>query len=491
MPHQVFVSYATEGQGGSRAGLLGSRDRGVACWIAPRDIPPGQSYAAAIVGATHDARHFVLVLPRRANDSRHIENEVERAFSQHLAIHPLRVEPIQLNSELEYFLSRPQWFDLFGGPIEERVRQFARALAAVANPEVSPPTHAPTIGPSRSKQPGHQSKDRTAARESPVGEHAVRSTPARPIVVAENIRLVAALSGHETAARSVAVSPDGSLIASGAESALFSNPNTLRLWRAHDGKLLKTFKRQTIGVEAVTFSPDGSLLASGDQFGVSLWAIPKGTQLRRLEASFVNALAFSPDGRLLASASHPDPAEKQAGLDIWRVSDGKCLHRLPGHSNHVVSVAFSPAADVLASGSYDNTVRIWDIGEGRLGTTVHNFKDQVSRVAFLPDGESLLIACGEEGLKMFELRAHNLRSVGAEIRASVPALSPSGTLAATSYEAQRIEFWSIVDGRMIQAVEAPRKMLSSNTCNDLAFSPDGMTLVSAWEDKLVRIWAMA
>jgi WD40 repeat protein len=315
--------------------------------------------------------------------------------------------------------------------------------------------------------------------------------PARPAVVAENIRLVAALSGHETAASSVAVSPDGNLIASGAESALLSNPDTLRLWRAHDGKLLKTFKGQTTGVEAVTFSPDGSLLASGDQFGVSLWAIPKGTELRRLEASFVNALAFSPDGRLLASASHPDPAEKQAGLDIWRVSNGKCLHRLPGHTNHVVSVAFSPAGDVLASGSFDNTVRIWDITEGRLRTTIHNFKDQVSRVAFLPDGDSLLIACGGEGLKTCDLRGHKLRIVGTGSRASVLALSPSGSLAATSYEAQRIEFWSLADGRMIQAVEAPRKMLSSNSCNDLMFSPDGTTLVSCWQDKLIRIWALA
>jgi WD40 repeat protein len=491
MPHQVFLSYASDDKPVAELVCSALEAEGVRCWMAPRDIPPGQSYAAAIVRAIRDARHLVLIFSEQANNSRHVENEVERAFSQRLTIHPLRIEPVQPSPELEYFLSRPQWFDLDGGPIEERVGLFARALAAVAKSAGSPSTHTTVIAASRSKRPRNQAKEPISARESPIGEPALPSAPAPPIVVAENIRLVAALSGHETAVTSVAVSPDGSMIASGTEGALFTNPDTLRLWRARDGKLLKTFKDQSSRIGALTFSPDGSLLAAGDQFGVSLWHIPKGTEFHRMPASFVNALTFSPNGRLLAAASYPNPAEKEAGLNIWRVSDGKCLHRLPGHTNHVVSVAFSPAGDVLISGSYDNTVRIWDIAQSRLRTTLHNLKGQVSSLAFLPDGQSLLIACGDEGLKTCDLRTNKLRIAAAGCRANVMAVSPNGALVATSYEPPKLEFWSLAEGRMIQAVEAPRKILLSNRCNDLAFSPDGTTLVSAWHDKLVRIWAMA
>jgi WD40 repeat protein len=204
-------------------------------------------------------------------------------------------------------------------------------------------------------------------------------------------------------------SPDGRLLASGASK-------DVALWRVADGRLehLRDLKGHVGLVESVAFAPDGTLLASvakgdflekTDDYTLRLWRVsacapaalseerPPGcgellhTLALEPKSGDVESVVFSPDGALLAVAL----ANK---VLLWRVADGTLLRTLEGHASTVYGVAFAPDGTTLASGAWDNTVRLWQIsgcasasGEcGRLLYTLDGHTDYVTSVAFAPDG---------------------------------------------------------------------------------------------------------
>jgi len=100
-------------------------------------------------------------------------------------------------------------------------------------------------------------------------------------------------------------------------------------------------------------------------------------------SSSVNSVAISPDGQLLASGSTDDT------IKIWNLGSGRLVRTLKGHSSDVNSVAISPDGQLLASGSWDNTIKIWNLGSGRLVRTLSGHSDPVRSVAFSPDGQTI------------------------------------------------------------------------------------------------------
>ncbi len=111
-------------------------------------------------------------------------------------------------------------------------------------------------------------------------------------------------------------------------------------------------------VKAVAFSPDGRFLAVASSIGVWLYDAKTFDEVRLLESDrWLTSLAFSPDGSMLASGSYDDT------IKLWDTRSYKEIATLKGHTDSVRSVSFSPDGSLLASGSDDGTVILWDISK--------------------------------------------------------------------------------------------------------------------------------
>src|SRR5450432_1494331 len=128
MAGKVFISYASQDIAVAKKLCAVLEAANLPCWIAPRNVRAGESYAAAIVGAINSCRMLVLVLSKNAIASGHVLREVERASSKKRPVLSVRMDATELPAELEYFVSANHWLDATVGPIEQILPALVEAI---------------------------------------------------------------------------------------------------------------------------------------------------------------------------------------------------------------------------------------------------------------------------------------------------------------------------------------------------------------------------
>jgi TIR domain len=135
MDLDVFISYAKEDKTTSDTICLNLENIGIQCWIAPRNIAPGEKYAPAIVHAIDTAKIVVVVFSHYSEQSAHVRTEIERAFNQGKTIIPFRIENIEPSDEIQYFIGSRQWLDAFSGSLEEHTNRLAGIIRKNLSPD--------------------------------------------------------------------------------------------------------------------------------------------------------------------------------------------------------------------------------------------------------------------------------------------------------------------------------------------------------------------
>lgn len=331
----------------------------------------------------------------------------------------------------------------------------------------------------------------------------------------------ALMRGHTAQVLSVALSPDGTRLASG------SSDETLRLWDVATAQELFCLREHNGSVTSLAFSADGRRLASGSfDATILLWDAHTGIPLRRLRghAGVILDLAFSRDGRYVVSGAG------DRSVRIWNAETAEEVRRLEGHENWIKCVAVSTDGKTLASGSSDATVRVWDIEQQIEKMRI--LRDEIARrpptildLQFTSDDRCIRTASSDGAIQSWdissgiELSRFSIDRVGVECVALLPdgrlatghvdgvvklwrspakhpdmefhghaggvicvAVAENGGLAASGGSEGTIRIWDLHVGAPARLVE------HEGHIRCLSFSMKGELAASGADDGIVHIW---
>jgi WD40 repeat protein len=368
---------------------------------------------------------------------------------------------------------------------------------------------APTPGATLAKHDG----DITSLAFTPDGasiitgahDHSVRRTA---IATAKTEWLA---PGYHEQVNSIALSAtDGALLVTGSSDGRYASrhtagvsslaPGAVRLWDTRTGQLLRRLNQSPDQIMAVALSPDARHVAAGG-------ASPEGAPILRLwdaqsgalqwsrsadHAAEILSIAFTPDGQSLATAS------ADGTIKLRNPATGDVTQTLPGQANGATSLAFSTNSRLLACGAGDGATHLYELPSGRKLHTVrfsnsraHTYTSDriITSIAFTEGGATLAVCPASIGnmygepVQFYDTRTGQPKSTFTENgpHARPIALSPDGQILATG--GKTIKLWDTNTGKLLREFTGHLKKTQSIT-----FSPDGTKIYAGGSYGTTNIW---
>ncbi|EMR10248.1 hypothetical protein PNEG_01517 [Pneumocystis murina B123] len=185
-----------------------------------------------------------------------------------------------------------------------------------------------------------------------------------------------------------------------------SDDGKIKLWDIRSGFSLVTFSEHTSTVTGLGFSKSGNVLFSSSLDGsVRAWDLTRYRNFRIFVAPIrieFSCLAVEPSGEIVSAGSLTS-----FDIFIWSVQTGQLVDRLSGHEGPVSSLSFSNTGEILASGSWDKTVRLWEIFTSRQSVELLQLQSDVLAVTFRPDGKYICVSTLDGQLTFWDVDKGN------------------------------------------------------------------------------------
>ena len=226
--------------------------------------------------------------------------------------------------------------------------------------------------------------------------------------------------------------------------------------------------------------------SADDRYAMLAAAARPGIAALTGDTDRIHSMAFSPDGNTLVSGSY------DGTVRLWDVAAHRQIGApLAGHDDKIYTVAFSPDGKLVASGADDGVVRLWDVATHRqIGAPLAGRDGEINSVAFSPDGRTLATGGANGTIRLWGVATH--RQIGAPLashddKINSVAFSPDGKTLATGGADGTIRLWDVATHRQIGAPLASH----AGVVYSVVFSPDSKTLATGSADGAIRLWDVA
>jgi WD40 repeat protein/energy-coupling factor transporter ATP-binding protein EcfA2 len=305
-------------------------------------------------------------------------------------------------------------------------------------------------------------------------------------------KTIETLQGHRGAVLSASFAPDGKLVSAGKDE-------LVRLWNL---KEKSTQQVELTGlkddVNAIAFSPNGKTIAgAGDEGIMRLWdssgkelkVWKEAIQRRPGSQNNVQDIAFSPDGKFIVAGGLNAPIAR-----VWNLEGSvtepqaklKGKEKQETHQEQISSVAVSPNSQLIATGSYDKTMRIWKpkSPNGELVAVTPEQENAISRVVFTADGQRIVTADWDGNVAMWDLAGKQISKWKKVHQTQIRGLgiTRDGSQIVTADMSGNVK---ILDS---SGKAQPEFFSYQSGTNELAISPDGSLIATGGMDGTVRLW---
>lgn len=293
------------------------------------------------------------------------------------------------------------------------------------------------------------------------------------------IKLLHRFVEHKTPIYGVTLAPDNTELVSS------SFDNELYFWCLNDDQLKRKMKLESGAVSTIVSSGRNLITAVGSSENtLTAWNVhgKKIDSWRLNVQDWVCSVKPSKDGEYIAFGT------VNSKVGVVRSSNNDSIMTNIGHSQTVTALAWSCDSRLLATGSADASVIIWDVQKGKKVVHLTNIRSTVTAISFSPDNKKLAVAGVDLSIRIFDLENPSQFKIffGHEKPIEVLEFHPSGKILASTGRDGNIGLWNISGSVRHTKIEASHQAL-----NCLIFSHDGKKIIAGGLDKVLRVWSIA
>jgi len=535
MAHDLFISHSSDDKAIADAVCSALETANIRCWVAPRDILPGQDWPDAIVDAIAGSRVMVLIFSSNSKNSSHVKRELTLAMEAKVIVIPLKIDDIPFEGPMRYFLTDTHWLDAMNPPTEKEIQKLVETAQALITGRKAEPIDrgihvkdglieedriVEALPPPKKRivafaiaavaiaaiaisavvlpdlwQTGEATvTPTTEITISPTSTFSPTATPTLtptliPTVDVARFELLAEFSGAIAA-----WSPDGAMFA-------WANPNgSVHLLDTDKFEELMVVEGYAGENPRLYWSPDGTKLASAlgckraGETGcenpgtcpsdtVYIWDAQTGEELAMNEYRWGTVIrAWSPDSTKFITGE----CAPMYDLHIWDESrpEESVVIELE-KDTFCPAMAWSPDSTKLAMGSLDGSIYILDGNTGEVLTTLEVHTGSVLSLNWSQDDIFLISGTRDHLIRLWDASTWiELTSIERHTGpVGAISYSPNNTKLLSQGRTDRVRIWDARTWEELAVLEGHTQIV-----NSWAWSPDSTMLATGSDDGTVRVW---